>query len=38
MNAPGFFVDTESGLVAGERHTGLNAKLEQLYAEWESCS
>lgn len=38
MNAPGFFDDPERGLVAGERHTGLNAKLEQLYAEWESCS
>lgn len=38
MNAPGFFDDPERGLVAGERHSALNAQLEGLYAEWENLS
>jgi len=38
MNAPGFFDDPERGLQAGELHTSLNAKLEELYQQWESLS
>lgn len=38
MNAPGFFDDPERGLVAGERHTALNARLEELYGDWEALS
>ena len=38
MNAPGFFDDPEQGLAAGEQHTALNTKLEELYAQWESCA
>lgn len=38
MNAPGFFDDPERGLVAGEHHTTLNGKLEELYQQWESCT
>lgn len=34
MNAPGFFDDPEKGLAAGERHSILNARLEELYAAW----
>jgi len=38
MNRPGFFDDAEQGLQAGEQHTALNTKLEELYAQWESCA
>jgi ATP-binding cassette subfamily F protein 3 len=38
MNSPGFFDDPERGLVAGERHSDLNSRLEQLYQQWESCT
>jgi ATP-binding cassette subfamily F protein 3 len=38
MNAPGFFDDPEQGLVAGEQHTALNTRLEELYAQWEALS
>ena len=38
MNAPGFFDDPERGLQGGERHAGLNARLEKLYGEWEEQS
>lgn len=38
MNGPGFFDDPERGLQAGEQHTALNAKLEQLYQQWEELS
>lgn len=38
MNSPGFFDDPERGLIAGEQHTTLNARLEELYEQWESCS
>jgi ATP-binding cassette subfamily F protein 3 len=38
MNRPGFFDDPEKGLAAGEQHTALNTKLEELYAQWETLS
>jgi ATP-binding cassette subfamily F protein 3 len=38
MNAPGFFDDPEQGLAAGEQHTALNTRLEELYAQWEELS
>lgn len=38
MNRPGFFDDPEQGLQAGEQHTALNTKLEELYQQWESCA
>ena len=38
MNRPGFFDDPEQGLAAGEQHTALNTRLEELYAQWESCA
>jgi ATP-binding cassette subfamily F protein 3 len=38
MNAPGFFDDPERGLQGGERHAELNARLEELYGEWEELS
>jgi len=38
MNSPGFFDDPERGLQAGEQHTVLNTRLEQLYQEWEGLS
>jgi ATP-binding cassette subfamily F protein 3 len=38
MNRPGFFDDPERGLAAGEQHSALNARLEELYGQWESCS
>ncbi len=38
MNSPGFFDDPERGLQAGEQHTALNIRLEQLYQEWEGLS
>jgi len=38
MNRPGFFDDPERGLAAGEQHSTLNARLEELYGQWESFS
>ena len=38
MNGPGFFDDPERGLQAGEQHTALNSKLEELYQQWEELS
>ncbi|CAH2032699.1 ABC-F family ATP-binding cassette domain-containing protein [Trichlorobacter ammonificans] len=38
MNSPGFFDDPERGLAAGERHSSLQARLEQLYQQWEELS
>lgn len=38
MNAPGFFDDPQRGAEAGERHSNLNARLEELYREWEGAS
>ena len=38
MNAPGFFDDPERGQQGGESHAALNAKLEELYSEWEGLS
>ncbi|MDK9716373.1 MAG: ABC-F family ATP-binding cassette domain-containing protein [Trichlorobacter sp.] len=38
MNSPGFFDNPEQGLAAGEQHTALNTKLEELYQLWESCT
>lgn len=38
MSSPGFFDVPEQGLQAGERHTALNAKLEELYQQWEELS
>ncbi len=38
MNGPGFFDDPERGLQAGEQHTALNTRLEELYLEWENLS
>jgi ATP-binding cassette subfamily F protein 3 len=38
MNAPGFFDDPERGQQGGERHAALNARLEELYGEWEELS
>ncbi|MDD5287433.1 MAG: ABC-F family ATP-binding cassette domain-containing protein, partial [Desulfuromonadaceae bacterium] len=38
MNAPGFFDDPERGQQGGERHSALNARLEELYREWEVLS
>jgi len=38
MNGPGFFDDPERGLIAGEQHSALNSRLEQLYQQWESCT
>jgi ATP-binding cassette subfamily F protein 3 len=35
MNMPGFFDDPERGQQGGERHAALNARLVELYAEWE---
>lgn len=38
MNTPGFFEDPERGVSAGERHSAINIKLEEFYAEWEKLS
>ena len=38
MNGPGFFDDPERGLVAGEQHTALNSRLEELYQQWEALT
>lgn len=38
MNGPGFFDNPERGLQAGEQHTALNSKLEELYQQWEELS
>jgi ATP-binding cassette subfamily F protein 3 len=38
MNRPGFFDDPDRGLAAGEQHSALNARLEELYGQWESLS
>ncbi|HEX9080063.1 MAG TPA: ABC transporter C-terminal domain-containing protein, partial [Desulfuromonadaceae bacterium] len=38
MNSPGFFDDPGRGAEAGERHAALNARLEELYREWEGLS
>jgi len=38
MNAPGFFDDPERGVQGGERHATLNARLAELYGEWEELS
>jgi len=38
MNAPGFFDDPQRGAEAGDRHASLNARLEELYGEWEALS
>ena len=38
MNAPGFFDAPERGLQGGERHAALNARLEELYGEWDELS
>jgi ATP-binding cassette subfamily F protein 3 len=38
MNGSGFFDDPERGLIAGEQHSALNSRLEQLYQQWESCT
>lgn len=38
MNAPGFFDDPERGLQAGEQHSALHGRLEQLYGAWESLT
>lgn len=38
MNGPGFFDDPERGLQAGEQHTALNTRLEELYRQWEELS
>jgi ATP-binding cassette subfamily F protein 3 len=38
MNAPGFFDDPQRGTEAGERHSGLHVRLEELYREWEGVS
>jgi ATP-binding cassette subfamily F protein 3 len=38
MGQPGFFDDLERGKEGGERHAALNARLEELYGEWESFS
>ena len=37
MNRPGFFDDPDRGFKAGEQHSSLNQKLEQLYLQWESA-
>ncbi len=36
MNGPGFFDDAERGVKAGEQHNALNARLDELYGQWES--
>ena len=38
MGQPGFFDDPERGKDGGERHAALNARLEELYGEWEGLS
>jgi ATP-binding cassette subfamily F protein 3 len=38
MGQPGFFDDLVRGAAAGERHAALNARLEELYGEWEGLS
>jgi len=38
MGQPGFFDDPERGKAGGERHAELNARLEELYGEWEGLS
>jgi ATP-binding cassette subfamily F protein 3 len=38
MNSPGFFDDPQRGAEAGDRHTTLNTRLDELYAEWERVS
>jgi ATP-binding cassette subfamily F protein 3 len=38
MGQPGFFDDLERGKAGGERHAALNARLEELYGEWEGLS
>lgn len=36
MNSPGFFDDAERGLKAGEQHSALNTRLDELYGQWEA--
>jgi ATP-binding cassette subfamily F protein 3 len=38
MGQPGFFDDLERGKAGGERHAALNARLEELYVDWEGLS
>jgi ATP-binding cassette subfamily F protein 3 len=38
MGQAGFFDDQERGKAGGERHADLNARLEELYGEWEGLS
>ena len=38
MESEGFFNDPERGREAGERHAGMNLRLEDLYREWENLS
>jgi len=38
MGQPGFFDDPERGKAGGERHAALNARLEELYGEWEGLA
>ena len=38
MNGPGFFDDPERGLQAGEQHSALNSRLEELYQQWETAA
>jgi ATP-binding cassette subfamily F protein 3 len=38
MGQLGFFDDLERGKEAGERHAALNARMEELYGEWEELS
>jgi ATP-binding cassette, subfamily F, member 3 len=38
MNGVGFFDDPERGWAAGEQHTALNARLEELYQQWEAAT
>jgi len=38
MGEAGYFDDPERGKAGGERHATLNARLEELYGEWEELS
>jgi len=38
MGQPGYFDDLERAKSGGERHAALNARLEDLYGEWEELS
>lgn len=38
MNQAGFFDDPERGQQAGEQHTDLNARLGELYQQWEESA